>query len=56
MICNTQIDTAMYELIPAPTGKCGRSRKYGERKHAKKYFHNILIGSNLDKVLNCFLY
>lgn len=30
ILCNARVDTAMYELPPAPTGKRGRPRKYGE--------------------------
>lgn len=31
IICNARIDTVMYDLPPARTGKRGRPRKYGER-------------------------
>lgn len=31
MICSVRIDTAMYKLPPAPTGKRGRPKKYGDR-------------------------
>lgn len=37
MICNARVDTAMYELPPAPTGKRGRPRKYGKRISPKDF-------------------
>lgn len=37
MICNARIDTAMYELPPAPTGKRGRPRKYGKRIYPEDF-------------------
>lgn len=37
IICNARVDTAMYELPPAPTGKRGRPRKYGKRIYLKDF-------------------
>lgn len=37
IICNARVDTAMYELPPAPTGKRGRPRKYGKRIHLEDF-------------------
>ena len=37
IICNARIDTAMYDLPPAPTGKRGRPRKYGKRISLKDF-------------------
>lgn len=37
IICNARVDTAMYELPPAPTGKRGRPRKYGKRIYLEDF-------------------
>ena len=37
IICNARIDTAMYDLPPAPAGKRGRPRKYGKRIHPEDF-------------------
>ena len=37
IICNARVDTAMYELPPAPTGKRGRPRKYGKHIHLEDF-------------------
>ena len=38
IICNTRIDTVMYDLPPACTGKRGRPRKYGRRLSPEDIF------------------
>lgn len=37
IICNARVDTAMYELPPAPAGKRGRPRKYGKRIYPEDF-------------------
>ena len=37
MICNVRIDTVLYKLPPAPTGKRGRPRKRGDRLSLEQF-------------------
>ena len=37
MICNARCDTVLYDLPPAPTGKRGRPRKYGDRLSPEQF-------------------
>ena len=36
MVCNARVDTALYGLAPAKTGKKGRPKKRGDRIHLEK--------------------
>lgn len=39
-VCNARVDTALYGLPPAKTGKKGRPRKHGERIHLDEVILN----------------